>query len=78
MTLSSEARRADPKASKAAVAALTAKFGNRLVTSQAVREQHGNTTTWIANQPPDAVVFPQATEDVQEVGAHLRRRTACR
>ena len=66
MALSSEARRADPKASKAAVAALTAKFGNRVVTSRAVREQHANTTTWIANEPPDAVVFPQATEDVQE------------
>ncbi|MET0923524.1 MAG: FAD-binding protein, partial [Xanthobacteraceae bacterium] len=66
MALSSEARRADPKASKAAVAALTAKFGNRVVTSRAVREQHANTTTWIANEPPDAVVFPQTKEDVQE------------
>ena len=37
-----------------------------MVTSQAVREQHANTTTWIANQPPDAVVFPQTTEDVQD------------
>src|ERR1700751_645800 len=50
-----------------AVAELTAAFGNRLVTSQAVREQHGNTVTWIANQPPDAVAFPQTTEDVQRV-----------
>jgi D-lactate dehydrogenase (cytochrome) len=49
------------------IAKLAQRFGNRLVTSQAVREQHGNTTTWIANQPPDAVVFPQTTEDVQEV-----------
>ena len=32
-----------------------------------MREQHGNTVTWIANQPPDAVVFPQSTEDVQEI-----------
>ena len=47
--------------------ALAARFGNRLVTSQAVREQHGNTVTWIENQPPDAVVFPQSTEDVQEI-----------
>ena len=46
--------------------ALAAKFGNRVVTSQAVREQHANTTTWIENQPPDAVVFPQTTEDVQD------------
>ena len=51
----------------AVIAALAARFGNRLVTSQAVREQHGNTLTWVGNQPPDAVVFPQATEDVQEV-----------
>jgi D-lactate dehydrogenase (cytochrome) len=37
------------------------------VTSQAVREQHGNTITWIPNQPPDAVVFPQSTADVQQI-----------
>src|SRR6187455_836859 len=59
--------RRDPKAIEAAVRALAAKFGNRLVTSQAVRQQHGNTVTWIENQPPDAVVFPQSTEDVQEI-----------
>jgi len=61
------AARRDPHATKSVVAALAAKFGNRLVTSQAVREQHANTTTWIANEPPDAVVFPQATADVQDV-----------
>src|SRR5579863_2669167 len=64
----------DRAAVDAVIAKLAAKFGNRLVTSQAVREQHGHTTTWIANQPPDAVVFPQATEDVQDIvrlcGAH--------
>src|SRR5262245_7017420 len=59
--------RRDPAAIKAVVAALAAKFGNRLVTSQAVREQHANTTTWIANEPPDAVVFPQTTAEVQDV-----------
>ena len=59
--------RRDPHAIKAAVAALAAKFGNRLVASQAVREQHANTTTWIPNEPPDAVVFPQAGADVQDI-----------
>ncbi len=59
--------RRDPKAIEVAIRALAAKFGNRLVTSRAVREQHGNTVTWIENQPPDAVVFPQSTEDVQEI-----------
>jgi len=59
--------RRDPKAVEAAIGALAARFGNRLVTSQAVREQHGNILTWIANQPPDAVVFPQSADDVQDV-----------
>jgi D-lactate dehydrogenase (cytochrome) len=56
-----------PAATSAAIRELTAAFGNRVVTSQAVREQHGNTVTWIANQPPDAVVFPQNTEEVQQI-----------
>ena len=51
----------------AAIRELTAAFGNRVVTSQAVREQHGNTITWIENQPPDAVVFPQSSDDVQQI-----------
>jgi D-lactate dehydrogenase (cytochrome) len=51
----------------AAISALTAAFGNRVVTSHAVREQHGNTITWLPNQPPDAVVFPQTTADIQQV-----------
>jgi D-lactate dehydrogenase (cytochrome) len=59
--------RRNPQAVAAAIASLAARFGNRLVTSQAVREQHANTATWIGNEPPDAVVFPQATEDVQEI-----------
>jgi D-lactate dehydrogenase (cytochrome) len=58
--------RRNPKAVEAAIGALAGRFGNRLVTSQAVREQHGNILTWIANQPPDAVVFPQSTDDVQD------------
>ena len=61
------ARRRDDKAAAAGIAALTAAFGNRVVTSQAVREQHGNSLTWIPNQPPDAVVFPQSTADVQQI-----------
>src|SRR6201990_2948457 len=59
--------RRDPAPVKAVIAALAARFGNRVVTSQAVREQHANTTTWIANEPPDAVVFPQASDEVQDV-----------
>jgi len=56
-----------PAALAATIGELAAAFGNRLVTSEAVRQQHGNTTTWIACQPPDAVVFPQTTDDVQRI-----------
>ncbi|MEA2987692.1 MAG: hypothetical protein QOG83_403 [Alphaproteobacteria bacterium] len=59
--------RCEARAVATAIAALAEKFGNRLVTAQAVREQHGNTTTWIANEPPDAVVFPQCADDVQQI-----------
>ena len=59
--------RAGPIATEATVAELVAAFGNRVVTSPAVCEQHANTTTWIAAEPPDAVVFPQSTEDVQQI-----------
>jgi D-lactate dehydrogenase (cytochrome) len=63
---SAPARR-DPNSIATAVRELTARFGNRVVTSRAVREQHANTVTWIENQPPDAVVFPQSTEEVQDI-----------
>jgi D-lactate dehydrogenase (cytochrome) len=52
--------RLDAAAVEQAIAELAAAFGDRLVTSQAVREQHGNTTTWIA-----AVIYPQSADDVQ-------------
>ena len=67
VSVSRDPKGRDPKAVAAVVGELAARLGNRLVTSQAVREQHGNTTTWIANEPPDAVVFPQDTADVQEI-----------
>jgi len=57
----------DHKSLARAITELAATFGNRLVTSQAVREQHGHTTTWHHNEPPDAVVFAQSTQDVQRI-----------
>jgi len=62
-----ERSREDRNAAATVIAALAARYGNRLVTSQALREQHGHTTTWIDNQPPDAVVFPQATDEVTDI-----------
>lgn len=51
----------------AAVAVLKQRFGERLSVADAVREQHGHTTTWIPNQPPDAVIFAESTDDVVEI-----------
>jgi D-lactate dehydrogenase (cytochrome) len=67
MTEAWEGLKRDHNAVETVIAALAAMVGNRMVTSQAVREQHGNTLTWIGNQPPDAVVFPQTTEEVQQI-----------
>ena len=46
---------------------LKQRLGDRLQTGAAIREQHGNTTTWILNQPPDAVAFPESTEEVADI-----------
>jgi len=67
MTEAWEELKHDRPAVEAVIAALAAMVGNRLVTSRAVREQHGNTVTWLGNQPPDAVVFPHTTEEVQQI-----------
>lgn len=57
----------EPKALASTIESLAARFGNRLVTSQAVRDQHAHTMTWLAPQPPDAVVMAQETADIQDV-----------
>lgn len=51
----------------AALGILTQAFGPRVERGQSLREQHGHTTTWLRNQPPDAVIFPQSTQEVQEI-----------
>ncbi|MEM1076442.1 MAG: FAD-linked oxidase C-terminal domain-containing protein [Pseudomonadota bacterium] len=52
---------------KTAIEVLKQQFGERLQTGDAIREQHGHTTTWIENQPPDAVVFAQSTQEVSDI-----------
>ena len=68
----------DLAAIEAAIRVLTQKFGNRLVTSQAVREQHGNTTD--LDREPAARRGGVSAEHRRRAGdrAHLRRRMACR
>ncbi len=60
-----------PRATEAAIAALSSelsqRFGERVVTSAAVREQHGHTLTWVKNQPPDLVVYAKTTQEVSEI-----------
>jgi len=58
-------RKPPPAAIDRVKAALAARFGNKLVTSDAVRQQHANNTTWLPNEPPDAVVYVASTEDIQ-------------
>nr|WP_283404429.1 FAD-linked oxidase C-terminal domain-containing protein [Roseibium denhamense] len=43
------------------------RFADRCTTSKALREQHAHTTTWLQNQPPDAVVFAESTQEVAEI-----------
>lgn len=50
-----------------ALGILKQRFGDRFQTGQAIREQHGHTTTWIETQAPDAVVFPDDTAEVSEI-----------
>ncbi|WP_349370794.1 FAD-linked oxidase C-terminal domain-containing protein [Salinarimonas sp.] len=56
-----------PDALAAVLARLAERFGARASTAGAVREQHASTLTWAANEPPDAVVFPETTEEVAEI-----------
>lgn len=51
----------------AAVAILKQRFGERAQTGQAIRQQHGHTTTYVPTQAPDIVIFAQNTQDVQDV-----------
>lgn len=51
----------------AAVAILKQRFGERAQTGQAIREQHGHTTTYVPTQAPDIVIFAQTTQDVQDI-----------
>jgi D-lactate dehydrogenase (cytochrome) len=57
-------RRLDEAALATLTAELQRRFGNRVATSLAVRQQHANTLTWVENQPPDLVVYPHTTEEV--------------
>lgn len=46
------------------IASLKARFGERVTTNLSIRSTHANVLTWVAPQAPDAVVFPETTEEV--------------
>jgi D-lactate dehydrogenase (cytochrome) len=57
----------DEQAVAAVTAILRQRLGDRLQTGQAIRDQHGATTTWLPTQSPDAVAFPEGTEEVADI-----------
>jgi D-lactate dehydrogenase (cytochrome) len=52
---------------QAVIDELRVRFGDRLSTSAAVREQHGKDESYHVPAPPDAVVFARSTEEVAEI-----------
>ena len=62
---------AEPKLARrrrasALFAHLAARFGDRFSESQALREQHANTLTWLKREPPDAVLFAETRAEVAD------------
>ncbi|WP_146344395.1 FAD-binding oxidoreductase [Phaeobacter marinintestinus] len=53
----------------AALAGLKTLLGNRLVTSDADRALHGQNETWFPNTPPEAVAYPETTQEVAQIVA---------
>lgn len=51
----------------AAKAELSARFGDRFQTGEAIRAQHAHTTTYIPAQLPDGVAFAESAGDVREI-----------
>ena len=50
-----------------AVDILRQRFGDRLTTNDTIRDRHGTDESYHAPKAPDAVVFPQTREEVQEI-----------
>ncbi|MBM3344438.1 MAG: FAD-binding protein [Betaproteobacteria bacterium] len=53
--------------SPALIDALRARFGERLSTSPAIREHHGKDESAFPIAPPDAVVFPETTDECVQI-----------
>ncbi|MEL6481415.1 MAG: FAD-linked oxidase C-terminal domain-containing protein [Pseudomonadota bacterium] len=51
----------------AAIAALAPRFGDRLATGEAIRAEHGRDEAHHTHRLPDAVIWPESTDEVAEV-----------
>src|SRR5712675_1322822 len=52
---------------------MRALFGDRVTTSRGVREHHGKDESYFPYAAPDAVVFPESTEEVRDIVDLCRR-----
>ncbi len=57
----------DRTAADTVISVLKQRFPGRVETGGEICKQHANTVTWLENQPPDVVVFAEATQDVADV-----------
>jgi D-lactate dehydrogenase (cytochrome) len=60
-------------ASAAIIDELRAVLGDRLSTSQSVRDHHSHGESWHEPAPPDAVAYPESTEEVSAIVAACAR-----
>lgn len=67
-TVMAEAQgRSSAEAKRTLFARFAARFGERFSLSQALREQHANTLTWLKREPPDAVLFAETEAEISEI-----------
>src|SRR5881296_3124807 len=52
---------------------MRALLGDRVTTSRGVREHHGKDESYFPYAPPDAVVFPESTQEVRDIVDLCRR-----
>ena len=50
-----------------ALAVLQQRFGPRYQAGAAIREQHGHRLTWLPTEAPDAVIWPETTQEVAQI-----------
>ncbi|MEM6679623.1 MAG: FAD-linked oxidase C-terminal domain-containing protein [Pseudomonadota bacterium] len=65
--LAPSAQRRNEPGIAAAIATLAPRFGDRLSLAEAIRAEHGRDEAHHAPQLPDAVIWPESTEEVAEI-----------